>query len=275
MAASGAWLIIGVVLVATARAHLGDDFANCVVGGASQDECLDQLMDNLRLVSSTGVPEINVPPLDPLFLERIEFNLVNPLFTVNVTFQESTVKGLSKYEKVYIRKVGRDVIELQITAPEFEGAGRYILTGGGIIDLKTSKGNARTTFFDNTVTGRAQIGNIPSTGKMKIISMELDVRTKKLDMALDCLFPKKKPSTCSRCSGCDACLCPLKGRKYSHLSSGNPTLAETVHKFINDNSEKFVEDFQPQISKQVGAVVQEILDAVLGTIDAAYLLDHE
>ena len=83
-------------------------------------------------------------------------------------------------------------------------------------------------------------------------------------IAMECLFPKGEEGALKCCD-----------EKWKR--SCNPGLAKTVHKydlgrsklhlnlyyrFINngDNGQKFVKEFQPQISSKVGAIIQNFLN---------------
>ena len=58
-------------------------------------------MGALKEFMKVGVPEVGLPPLDPMKLDNVEFNLAGAV----VTFQNVTAEGLSDYQT---KSVGYD-----------------------------------------------------------------------------------------------------------------------------------------------------------------------
>jgi len=252
--------------------HLGDEFETCVKGGRHQDDCIEELFDNLRPVMATGVPVVNLPVLEPMSLDEIKFHLQDGLIDVTVTFSNLTIVGLSTFETTLAKKVGRDVVQLGLNIPEMEASGDYVLEGNfAFVDLGRSAGRVRSKFFDNIVSGSLTLGKVEDTNKITVLDTFIRITTEKIKIRIDCLFPKtgRGRANCDQCR-CNGCHCPVP--RYSSLKSGNPTLASTVLRFINEDSGKFVETFQPEIAAQMEAIVQKYFGAVLSTIDAAYFL---
>jgi len=79
-----------------------------------------------------------------------------------------------------------------------------------------------------------------------------------MKIAMECLFPDFEAGTC----------CP---EKWS--SSCNPGLARTIHRFINKDPEKFVDQFLPEISAKIGAILKNVLNSVLQSVESRYMID--
>merc|ERR1711971_1279863 len=71
--------------------------ADCVRGSSSLDSCLLQLANKLKPYMTTGIPSLNIPKTDPMDIDRISFQLRNPLGVVTVDFTDNTVEGLSNH----------------------------------------------------------------------------------------------------------------------------------------------------------------------------------
>merc|ERR1711963_476964 len=56
-----------------------------------------QLADKLKPYMKTGIPSLNIPKTDPMDIDKIAFQLKNPLGVVTVKFTENTVEGLSTH----------------------------------------------------------------------------------------------------------------------------------------------------------------------------------
>ncbi|XP_038214024.1 uncharacterized protein LOC119833879 [Zerene cesonia] len=59
-------------------------------------ECLMKVIQNtLASIADTGIPEYDIPPIDPLHLQNIKLNLLN---VIDLMILEGTVKGLKNCE---------------------------------------------------------------------------------------------------------------------------------------------------------------------------------
>merc|ERR1711971_1241816 len=56
-----------------------------------------QLANKLKPYMTTGIPSLNIPKTDPMDIDRISFQLRNPLGVVTVDFTDNTVEGLSNH----------------------------------------------------------------------------------------------------------------------------------------------------------------------------------
>merc|ERR1712233_130041 len=48
-------------------------------------------------MGKTGIPSLNIPKTDPMDIDKIAFQLKNPLGVVTVKFTQNTVEGLSTH----------------------------------------------------------------------------------------------------------------------------------------------------------------------------------
>merc|ERR1712061_379182 len=85
------------ILLVNGQLELRRFLGNCVNGGTNLDSCLLQLADKLRPYMKTGIPSLNIPKTDPMDIDKIAFQLKNPLGVVTVKFTENTVEGLSTH----------------------------------------------------------------------------------------------------------------------------------------------------------------------------------
>jgi len=233
----------------------GRILAECVDGGTDLDTCTENVVNSVRPIMSTGIPNLNPPvlPLDPMYVDKIAFKFGD----VSMEFSDLNIRGLQEYE---LRSSSVDRAnkqwKLQMFIPRLEVKGRYHLSGRLGIDLGVSEGpetfNATNTLIDGT-------GYLTSVGgKINIRDLDLKMKLGSVRIALECLFPNE-----------GGVCCPEK----NFLGSCNPLLAKTIHKFINKDGQKFVETFQPQISAKIGAIIKNILNRGLQNLDASYMID--
>jgi len=192
---------------------------------------------------STGIPELDPPvlPMDPMAIDKIPFTFA----TVQLEFLDLDIRGFQKFD---LRKshVDKDTRKWNVVmfVPELKVAGRYNLEGDFFgVDLGRSEGpetfNASEVLID--VTAHLEDNN----GKINISKVDLLPKFSKIKIEMFCLFPDFETKKC----------CEDKWRQ-----SCSPTLAKTIHKFVNKDGEKFVEQFLPEISEKFGAIIQDLLN---------------
>merc|ERR1739842_49477 len=94
-------------------------------GGTNLDSCLLQLADKLKPYMKTGIPSLNIPKTDPMDIDRISFQLKNPLGVVTVKFTENTVEGLSTHTINSIRaNKAAKTLSMEIHVPKATARGR-------------------------------------------------------------------------------------------------------------------------------------------------------
>merc|ERR1712212_555978 len=120
-------VVVGILfLTGWSKGDPAGQLQDCMEGGGALDQCLQITMGALKEFMKVGVPEVGLPPLDPMKLDNVEFNLAGAV----VTFQNVTAEGLSDYQT---RSVGYDrpshTMEMVMASPKLSTMGRYILRG--------------------------------------------------------------------------------------------------------------------------------------------------
>lgn len=64
------------------------------------NKCLKNVLEELRPRIAQGIPELNLPALNPLMLDKIEFNHGSGPVKLSSTMQDVIVTGLHNYSKV-------------------------------------------------------------------------------------------------------------------------------------------------------------------------------
>jgi len=233
----------------------GRNLAQCVDGGVDLNTCTERMVNSIRPIMSTGIPGLNppLPPLDPMYVDKIAFNFAQ----VNMEFKDLNIEGLKEYQlrSSNVDKAAREW-KLVMFIPRLEVKGRYKLTGELGIDLGVSEGPETFNATDTTIDGTGYLTSVG--GKINVQKLDLKMKLGKVAIALDCLFPKDNGDCC-----------PEKGFK----NSCTPNLAKTIHRFINKDGQKFVQTFQPQISAKIGAIIKNLFNRGLQSLDASYMIN--
>merc|ERR1712037_643915 len=152
------------ILLVNGQLELRSFLGNCVNGGTNLDSCLLQLADKLRPYMKTGIPSLNIPKTDPMDIDRIAFQLKNPLGVVTVKFTENTVEGLSTHTINSIRaNKAAKTLSMEIFVPKATARGLYHMQGVlGPLELDESLAPApyTTSFTGTTVSGVAKMDGL-------------------------------------------------------------------------------------------------------------------
>jgi len=229
------------------------DMVECLGEGKTVDDCTAQTLENFRPNMETGVPELGLPPLDPMTIDRIGFKF----FNVTSEFTNTKLNGFKdfKLESSKIDKQER-TWKVELFLPELKASGTYQLAGKfpPNLDLGRSTGDQRLSGKDVRLTAEMKLGK--RTGdKILVTELVLVPDFNNINLELDCLFPKE-----GKC-------CPEK-----YLKSCSSGLARVVLKFINQKK-NFVSNFQPGITRKMGGILKDYLNKALANLEAKYVID--
>lgn len=228
-------LVLGVV---AGQADIEDGLKNCLGRGTALDDCLKELAENLRPYMSQGLPKYNIPPTDPMYLDEITLRLKRPPVDVTVEFTDTVINGLSGFRlnDVHADKAAQ-TIELDMTVPRMTNMGQYKMSGRAFVVIKDSEGPFKVDIKDLNVlmTTKLKVQN----GRL-LVDGEPDVKVKVGDLKV----------------------------KLENLFGGKtPQLAATITQFLNNDSDRFIEDFGPQITSQVSRLAVKVYNTAVQDID--------
>jgi len=174
----------------------------------------------------------------------LSFDLKNALIDVNVEFTKNEISGLSEHELIYIQaNKEAKTIAMKMFLPESKAVGKYVIEGKvAVLQLEPEAPAAYTTKFTNTtVEGVAKLA-VKSIGGVQRLVIEEDpditIGLGDLNIKLENLFGGKAPA-----------------------------LAKTVDKFLNQNTDKFIDDFQDAITASVSGFLTSFYNSAVANID--------
>merc|ERR1712168_1480152 len=86
-------LLSSLLIKGALAANPAEDLQNCLQTNTVLDDCLKEIVVNMGSKYKAGVPELNLPALDPLVMPGIELNLGNS----KVKFEDIVANGLSRF----------------------------------------------------------------------------------------------------------------------------------------------------------------------------------
>jgi len=226
--------------------QIKNQLRSCAASGQNINNCLRDLAVAIKPYMKTGVPELGIPQADPLFLDKISFDLKNPIIDVHVDFSDNFVTGLSDHELVSI-EANKDekTIEMEMFIPASNATGKYVIDGKVAVLVLDPYDPAayRTEFTNTTVRGKAQLTILEEGGKQRLAieeDPEMEISVGGLNIKMDNLFNGQADA-----------------------------LAKTVDKFLNQNTDKFIKDFQPAIAKSVSGFLKKFYNSAVANIDVS------
>jgi len=227
---------------------------DCIDGGDSVNTCSERAIETIIDSVETGIPELGLPPMDPMSLEQLDFRFFNLSLEVS-NISQTGFKNF-KLEKSVVDKDSR-AWHVEMSIPRSDAVGVYKMTGTlpPNIDLGTSSGDQRFSMDNAYAIVDMKLGRNGS--KIEIVEMDLLLKLEDMHVEMDCLFPRRNGKCCPR--------------KY--LKSCNTILAKTVLRFINKDGKNFVEQFQPEISRKIRPILENYFSKAIASTDATYLIN--
>jgi hypothetical protein len=214
---------------------------------AAVKACLQQssLLNSCQDGEAGGLPSLNTIPEEAgVFIPLLELHLLQPPVDVKAIFLNNTLTGLAlfKLNSVGVNKTN-SLLSMSITIPQLASVGNYELSGTAFVPLGFSASTYSAQFQDVQISGEAKLMMKAAKGGQLAIEGTplLNVDLSNMTVAFDNL---------------------LEGR-------GKPHIAQLVHSFVNQEPKLFVQDFQPEIRKQVSGLLGEFYERVISGVDPA------
>lgn len=93
---------------------VADFFPRCSINEPELGKCLLKATEQVRPYLQKGVPELNWPPLSPLFIPEVSLKSDKSNLNYHLTARNLSLWGLDKYEFVKYESVGAIFISITI-----------------------------------------------------------------------------------------------------------------------------------------------------------------
>ncbi|GLG92741.1 Circadian clock-controlled protein [Gryllus bimaculatus] len=141
------------------------------------EDCIRSSFNHLRPYLQKGIPELQLPPLEPMRVDNLAMENGNGAVRVRAVFSDVDVRGASNYT---VEGVKADVsayrIEMTLGLPRIETAGRYEVSGNVLLFPVRSRGDFWAAFHNVTAVARIQGREIVNNGTnvMKVERLTVD-----------------------------------------------------------------------------------------------------
>lgn len=227
-----ALLVLGIA--SYVKAQFASSLRQCRVDNNIQlNSCLIQTMESLRPHLRTGVKELSLPVLEPMFIPNLNFRQGNGAVNINAVFRNLEIRGLSSFNTTYINADPQSrTLTVGLYIPELRVTGSYDLDGLLILLPIEGRGPFWTTFNGINANG---VGNIDIAGagpteRLMVSNVQVDFDINRMRVKLDNLF------------------------------NGDPILGEAVHLFLNENGKEVLAEIKPEIQRRLNELVQKVMN---------------
>uniref|UniRef100_A0A2A4K9W6 Uncharacterized protein n=1 Tax=Heliothis virescens TaxID=7102 RepID=A0A2A4K9W6_HELVI len=211
----------------------------CSQNDPQLDTCIKNSFNHLRPYLSRGIPELGVPPVEPLFIDRLV--MANDAGPVRVTaaFSNITVVGPSNYTITKIRSDLKKLrIDMGLVLPRIEITGRYEVSGQVLLFPVRSQGDFWASFGDVVAIA-------------KIFGKETTRENVKYMLA-------------------DRLLVDFKLRtsrfKVKDTVNHGSVIGEAMNQFLNNNAAEIIEEMRPAASASIAKHFQAFVNAAFSKI---------
>ncbi|XP_018321059.1 circadian clock-controlled protein-like [Agrilus planipennis] len=199
------------------------------------DNCLEGTFNHLRPYLVNGLEEINVPAIDPLFIQRLIMENGHGPFKIKALFKNVTVKGPSNYTVGRIKSdLDNYILDVDLKLPEIEVSGKYEVGGTVLLFPIRSAGDFWAAFSDVNATAKIYGKEVVNKEGLKFMRIE------KLNIDFD--LDKSK----------------FKIRDLINL--GN-LLGAAINQFLNTNGHEIIAEMKPAASRSISAHFKSFLNA--------------
>ncbi|KAG8238453.1 hypothetical protein J437_LFUL002910 [Ladona fulva] len=189
---------------------------------------------------ANGVPEINVPPMDPLTIPEIKLQQGTQAVNYKCTLSNVKVRGLSQYKFVDIdsEMEGKYYIRGKVSLPQIYLDADYEIDGKVLlVPIKGEglyKGNYTNTIADINIDAEL----VDKKGKKYLNAKSV---TAKLEVG-------------------------NSAGSFENLFSGDSTLTQATNSFLNENSKDLQKEILPAVEEVVAQLIKQIINQVFDTL---------
>ncbi|XP_016975331.1 circadian clock-controlled protein daywake [Drosophila rhopaloa] len=197
-------------------------------------KCLKRSVHNLRPYLAKGIKELNVPPLEPLYIG--DLNILDGSGGLTVRAKKMNILGASNFEITKLRASTQNRrFDFELILPHLHGEGLYEINGN-ILALPIKGSGPFTGNFTNFVAYvRVQydIKTVNDLDYLNVKEFALKIRTGKGNLKLENLF------------------------------NGDKVLGDVINDTINQNFEVFTNDLIAPIARALEANFKVITSKIL------------
>lgn len=197
------------------------------------NECIRTTLNHLRSYVVKGIQEINVPPIEPLIIQKMQMENGHGPVKMRGIFSNMTIYGASNYTVLSVKSdLNKYRVDFGLYLPYIEATGNYDVNGNVLLLPVRSRGEFWASF--NNVTALAKLYGIEV--------MKDGVKFMKIDR-LGVGFKLQNPYF-----------------KIKDVINRNNVIGEAMNVFLNENALEIIEEMKPAASQAIGKHFKNFLN---------------
>ncbi|XP_017780985.1 PREDICTED: protein takeout-like [Nicrophorus vespilloides] len=212
----------------------------CKRNGPDTNKCFLKLFTSLIQQTIKGNPELNIDPIEPLFIENLPINKKNGAVRLTGFLRNYTMEGMGA-TKILDAQMNFDkrIFSVNMYMPQMKAYGVYDFKGQVLILPIAGNGNS---FLDikgstNKLQMKFDLVNVHGVEVMRVNKIQrFDLDRDDVKIRLDNLF------------------------------NGNKLLGDNANKFINDNGKNLAKQVEGVITENLEPIILDIINNIVEKI---------
>ncbi|XP_068629038.1 circadian clock-controlled protein daywake-like [Battus philenor] len=238
-------IVFGVIVACAYGATVPESFPQCKVTDPEIEKCLLDGVEKMRPRLKTGIPEVNLPALDPFVVPTLKLNRTAANLRLKAVIKNVKAYGGSnfKIEKLKVNLNNKFVAEIKLSIPKLVVVGDYDVKGSQILAINlTGKGKINGNFTKIAVVAKGLAKPITKDG---VEYLQVDKVVTKVKI----------------------------GNGQIALSdSVNPLAATSAATFFNSSPNVVLDILSPLVEETAATVVKAIINKMFGSVPLKNIL---
>ncbi|KAG7200226.1 hypothetical protein KM043_017703 [Ampulex compressa] len=190
------------------------------------NECVKHSVDTLRPHLKNGIPDLHIPPCEPLLVPQIEISQAAGPVSISSIYRNIQIQGTTSFILKSVRiDTDKDRIRLKLYIPRLEMLANYDMNGKILMLPITGSGTARGNYTDidvlATIQGERYQDRRTGETHYRVNDFYVDFDVGHVSIHLDNLF------------------------------NGDDTLSDAMNLFLNDNWKAVTAEIKPALEETV------------------------
>uniref|UniRef100_A0AAU6SH69 Protein takeout-like protein n=1 Tax=Maconellicoccus hirsutus TaxID=177089 RepID=A0AAU6SH69_MACHI len=200
------------------------------------EKCLIELIEGIRSNLAKGIPEMRIPPLDPLHVPQVTLDQGSGSVNFQAKFKNIIASGAKNFNLTGVRlDFNVPSLSIDVGFPALRLDSDYNITGKVLVVPIKGNGKCQGN-FTNVFASVKLLGKYDKRDGKTFLS----VKERKINLKIGNLQIH-----------------------FSNLFNGNKQLSESTNVFINENWRDILQEINPLVEDTIGEVMMQIIKGLL------------